>query len=1279
MRLLEKLRQSRMVKSLVLFTAVNLTVFEPIKLGIIAAGSVSARSYLSGLSLAGIGLGAYSNKLYASDLNEELRNWARNAGGQVKSGATEGMQEAELGNLFGSDDDRAYNDSHTLSDGEKWDDNTTRSRGIFYESQISGDKDSSEGKVYDFLKGMSRQEQYHTRDRDHKAFGDILTLQNPDGPYAEKYRSISDSLQDGIMCTDAVVTPAVYEDRIIENIESCEVNNGESWAAGSCEIRRELIVPALEGSGFTKTHGGHSISYSGRGRQAYQFQIENLDMFNDTFSINYDTGSVNEKSGLEVTVNGIILVFNHADAQGVINIPKSNLLEGSNTVSVLLHPEGFNLGVTKKEIINPKTNSSDFPYSINEETGILRLGQTGENYWTGGNNISFLASTYDRRFEFELSESTKNRLSAFVMQSIHFDDYMQVSINGELIYNSLGGDVLETGSISCRITSGSNSGAYRTAAFVRSKSGAIASCRPGGITIRATGDGVHVGDPGNGNATLNRNIADLLVAGLNTIDVRTVVVDRGEVSINFRAISRSEPMAFSLQLFASAFRENVADYPVGCVNGANQFFTRADGINIYGLPGKAFPVTSSWPVDGVSNDTWECTDRASTRKLGNLASSVASSAEIGSLVRQLFPNIVGVSSSICYKAKARNYGVDITTAPICADGTFNCYLSSRSKRVMDFLASFMPINAAYAQSSVGDFLTSMPQCNALEEKSNCAQISQSCEYRDPVTGECSRYLRHYSCATTERVVVTPEVTTRTCTASIPCMAEDSEECRFEAEQSTSFTNAAIALSITTFAENDRECFADSMESCTLFRGEDRRCRSRVTGLGHETCCSDPSGVNPTDYIETLFAAYQFEYVNDLVNSAASSVYSAGADLVTGTWEALAGNSNSYAATQAGNFTSATGSVVQQGGESLGTPLGAQSGAIGTTINFAGDAVASFFKDALGDTIGDMLFDNVIRNETGNIVGRYAADGAIEAVGNVAQEDVAKGVANGTLIDGVGLGQLVGNILGGVMLAYQIYSIAKLVHALLTACDEDEYETSYKRATGSCHEVSDQCTSENLIGCVERTKTFCCYSSPLARIIHEQAFISNQHPFTGGWSAYQQAGCRGFTFAEFAQIDFDQLDLNEWVSLLIGADKLPSPTNYEQFFSEENVANSVSESMKADADLPSERANALVSAMDDAEEVRLKQRENLIIDDQYGSYWRDCGYDHDMAAGVSKQTQERVGTFADGIVRIVESCQVRSDSRSFAHQKEQCQNGGVTTWFTGFMGERVVLSACVVAP
>jgi hypothetical protein len=92
------------------------------------------------------------------------------------------------------------------------------------------------------------------------------------------------------------------------------------------------------------------------------------------------------------------------------------------------------------------------------------------------------------------------------------------------------------------------------------------------------------------------------------------------------------------------------------------------------------------------------------------------------------------------------------------------------------------------------------------------------------------------------------------------------------------------------------------------------------------------------------------------------------------------------------------------------------------------------------------------------------------------------------------------------------------------------DRDYTAADANCHYVGSYCAQKiKFIGCVQKKKTFCCFSSPLARIVQEQG-----RPQLGkGWGDPKNPDCSGFTIYEFQKLDFSKIDFSEWINMIVG--------------------------------------------------------------------------------------------------------------------------------------------------
>ncbi|MHC1699257.1 MAG: conjugal transfer protein TraN [Geobacteraceae bacterium] len=99
----------------------------------------------------------------------------------------------------------------------------------------------------------------------------------------------------------------------------------------------------------------------------------------------------------------------------------------------------------------------------------------------------------------------------------------------------------------------------------------------------------------------------------------------------------------------------------------------------------------------------------------------------------------------------------------------------------------------------------------------------------------------------------------------------------------------------------------------------------------------------------------------------------------------------------------------------------------------------------------------------------------------------------------------------------------------SGCDQGDIQTGMQKEGKQCHYVGDYCYKKwPLVGCVQKAKSFCCFNSKMARIIHEQGRpqLQSFQP-NGGWGVPEAPNCRGLTPDEFQALDFSRIDLSEY--------------------------------------------------------------------------------------------------------------------------------------------------------
>lgn len=110
---------------------------------------------------------------------------------------------------------------------------------------------------------------------------------------------------------------------------------------------------------------------------------------------------------------------------------------------------------------------------------------------------------------------------------------------------------------------------------------------------------------------------------------------------------------------------------------------------------------------------------------------------------------------------------------------------------------------------------------------------------------------------------------------------------------------------------------------------------------------------------------------------------------------------------------------------------------------------------------------------------------------------------------------------------------------LIGCNAQEEQLQGRRNAGQCREVGTYCSREVSLGftdvCMERSTSFCCFSSKLTRIIQEQG----RGQLGIGWGSTQSPDCRGLTVEELQRINFEAIDFSEYYADIMAAPPDPN--------------------------------------------------------------------------------------------------------------------------------------------
>lgn len=95
---------------------------------------------------------------------------------------------------------------------------------------------------------------------------------------------------------------------------------------------------------------------------------------------------------------------------------------------------------------------------------------------------------------------------------------------------------------------------------------------------------------------------------------------------------------------------------------------------------------------------------------------------------------------------------------------------------------------------------------------------------------------------------------------------------------------------------------------------------------------------------------------------------------------------------------------------------------------------------------------------------------------------------------------------------------------LVQCKENERLLAKKQKAELCHYTGNYCSKKLKLGlikiCIQWSNSYCCFSSKLARVIHEQG----RSQVGLAWGGGDSPNCRGFTPDEFQKLDFSKIDV-----------------------------------------------------------------------------------------------------------------------------------------------------------
>ena len=408
-------------------------------------------------------------------------------------------------------------------------------------------------------------------------------------------------------------------------------------------------------------------------------------------------------------------------------------------------------------------------------------------------------------------------------------------------------------------------------------------------------------------------------------------------------------------------------------------------------------------------------------------------------------------------------------------------------------------------------------CSQLETQ-GCSFIRSQC-IDVLASGTCWNTVDTYDCGQTVAIPSLQSNTQQRCSGPIRCLGEDCID--VDRTHSQAFSKAIAYLNTAQQMAMDMSCDAANAtlqqkdpSSCQVFKGKPASCKMVGGVLSLVNCCETPSGsVGLGQYIDLLMATSQLD--NAVMTMNATSA-------VRGAWE-----------TMRTPFT-LTGDAWRSFQTDFASTV---NDLVGTDLLSSSDVASQGLLDSLK---GELL--KSVAEWIGNTFGQ-AAGNALFSAGGQAAFDAAGNLSPAAQSGGVQLGggaAFAGQVLSTIMTAYTVAMIIVMIVQIVWSCETSEYELAAQKQLKVCKDLGTFCAAkEPLSGlCLIRKESYCCYNSPLARILNEQ--IKPQLGLTFGTA--KNPLCNGIKVNDLNRVNWDKVNLDEWLGILALTGHLPTASN-----------------------------------------------------------------------------------------------------------------------------------------
>ncbi|MGI9277972.1 MAG: conjugal transfer protein TraN, partial [Endozoicomonas sp.] len=360
-----------------------------------------------------------------------------------------------------------------------------------------------------------------------------------------------------------------------------------------------------------------------------------------------------------------------------------------------------------------------------------------------------------------------------------------------------------------------------------------------------------------------------------------------------------------------------------------------------------------------------------------------------------------------------------------------------------------------------------------------------------------------------------------------CMLGECQADITEADN-TDFASAVSGLHAAKHMAHDMQCNQDG-SGCRIFSGKPCTCKQGIFNL--VDCCNLPTNVNFASYMNLLLMGYLFDK---------SAIHLQGnyPNVLTGHYqkmrEPLRQGINKLSQ-PARHLWSDMASYMESSWDTLTEKLWPTPAEVhaqtATAQPIAGELsqeARSLSQDAMLGTMQQQL-TRKMAEVVHQVLGEDATNLLFRTVGNHLASQSGQ-LSQQALI----LNPAITSAISAVTMIYTAYAVTRLLVQITHKCDDNEFELAAKREMKTCHKVGSYRESEWLGLSSMKYNRYCCFSSPLSRILQVQ--IRKQ--LNLGWGSPKHPDCAGLSPETLQAVNWEQIDLGEWLALLKLQNKLP---------------------------------------------------------------------------------------------------------------------------------------------